>query len=186
MNMNTDSHSSGICAIVKGVYVVQLRQQDFYYNGKDVTIWTAVETATAIIAASIPVLRVFFKEKVSSFSNSRGKSTTNTGNRNSRSGVPLSVMNRSQRSSHTQTTMGKNKEGGWTSLEPIEDGSQDGLSQRSVLGDEESGRGCGDAGMAVVGGDVFATKGYEVSVEGNNGVRVTTATTVTTGPWRGV
>ncbi|PSN68609.1 hypothetical protein BS50DRAFT_599165 [Corynespora cassiicola Philippines] len=57
---------SGVCAIVKGIYVIQLRQQDFYYNGKDVTIWTAVETATAIIAASIPVLRVFFKEAVSS------------------------------------------------------------------------------------------------------------------------
>lgn len=27
------------------------------------TIWTSVETATAIIGASIPVLRVFFKDK---------------------------------------------------------------------------------------------------------------------------
>lgn len=34
-------------------------------NGKDVTIWTAVETATAIIGSSIPVLRVFIKEKAS-------------------------------------------------------------------------------------------------------------------------
>ncbi|KAF2795558.1 hypothetical protein K505DRAFT_239645 [Melanomma pulvis-pyrius CBS 109.77] len=54
---------SGVCAIIKGVYVVQLREQDFFYNGKDVTIWTSVETATAITGASIPVLRVFFKEK---------------------------------------------------------------------------------------------------------------------------
>lgn len=34
-------------------------------NGKDVTIWTAVETATAIVGSSIPVLRVFIKEKAS-------------------------------------------------------------------------------------------------------------------------
>ncbi|KAF1851398.1 uncharacterized protein K460DRAFT_362145 [Cucurbitaria berberidis CBS 394.84] len=54
---------SGVCAIVKGIYIVQLREQDFFYNGKDVTIWTSVETATAIIGASIPVLRVFFREK---------------------------------------------------------------------------------------------------------------------------
>ncbi|KAK2007674.1 hypothetical protein LZ32DRAFT_695249 [Colletotrichum eremochloae] len=32
-------------------------------NGKDVTIWTAVETATAIIGSSIPVLQIFIKEK---------------------------------------------------------------------------------------------------------------------------
>jgi hypothetical protein len=48
---------------------MQLREQDFYYNGKDVIIWTVVETATAIIAASIPILRVFFKEAVSSYHN---------------------------------------------------------------------------------------------------------------------
>ena len=37
----------------------------FSVNGMDVTIWTAVETATAIVASSIPVLRVFFREKAS-------------------------------------------------------------------------------------------------------------------------
>ncbi|KAF2680126.1 hypothetical protein K458DRAFT_393099 [Lentithecium fluviatile CBS 122367] len=60
---------AGVCAIVKGVYLVQLAQQDFFYNGKDVTIWTAVETATAIVGASIPVLRVFFKDTISSLYN---------------------------------------------------------------------------------------------------------------------
>ncbi|KAF3805819.1 hypothetical protein GCG54_00005185 [Colletotrichum gloeosporioides] len=56
---------SGVCAITKGVYLVQLEQGDFFFNGMDVTIWTAVETATAIVASSIPVLRVFFREKAS-------------------------------------------------------------------------------------------------------------------------
>ncbi|KAL4416996.1 hypothetical protein CABS03_00347 [Colletotrichum abscissum] len=56
---------AGVCAIIKGIYLVQLEQGDFFFNGKDVTIWTAVETATAIIGSSIPVLRVFIKEKAS-------------------------------------------------------------------------------------------------------------------------
>ncbi|KAF6803662.1 hypothetical protein CSOJ01_10738 [Colletotrichum sojae] len=64
---------SGVCAIIKGVYLVQLEQQDFFFNGKDVTIWTAVETATAIVAGSIPVLRVFFREKASTLGSDRNK-----------------------------------------------------------------------------------------------------------------
>ncbi|KDN67724.1 hypothetical protein CSUB01_10646 [Colletotrichum sublineola] len=43
----------GVC-VIRGVYLVQLEEGDFFFNGKDVTIWTAVETATAIIGSSIP------------------------------------------------------------------------------------------------------------------------------------
>ncbi|KAI8940708.1 hypothetical protein NX059_001974 [Plenodomus lindquistii] len=133
---------AGICAIVKGIYIVQLRQQDFFYNGKDVTIWTVVETATAIIAASIPVLRVFFKEKVSSYTGSRGKSSRNS--------IPLSSLpQHSQQSSyHTATVqaMGPSKDGGWVAMDPVEDGS-DGASQRSILRHEEDGLGRGNAGL---------------------------------------
>jgi hypothetical protein len=130
--------SAGVCAIIKGVYLLQLRQQDFYFHGKDVTIWTVVETATAIIAASIPVLRVFFKEAVSSYNHSHGRS--NGGRSNART-VPLSNLSRSHRSSHTATiqSMGKGREDGWTTLEPIEDGIEDASSQRSILRDEEHG-----------------------------------------------
>ncbi|OAL51188.1 hypothetical protein IQ07DRAFT_679479 [Pyrenochaeta sp. DS3sAY3a] len=137
---------SGVCAIVKGVYIVQLRQQDFFYNGKDVTIWTAVETATAIIAASIPVLRVFFKETVSSFSNSRGRS-----HNQSTKTVPLSRISRSHQTSQSVTmhAIGKNKDGGWTTLEPIEDGSGDGASQKSILREEDINYGRGTAGIVI-------------------------------------
>ena len=126
--------SAGACAIIKGVYLLQLRQQDFYYHGKDITIWTVVETATAIIAASIPVLRVFFKEAVSSYNQSNSKS--NGGRSNART-VPLSNLSRS----HTATiqSMGKGREGGWTTLEPVEDSIEDASSQRSILRDEEHG-----------------------------------------------
>jgi hypothetical protein len=123
----TNTTSSGVCAIVKGVYVIQLRSGDFSYNGKDVTIWTAVETATAIIAASIPVLRVFFKDKVKSYGQSNGRS------RSGEKPVPLSNLNRS----HTATiqSLGKSKDGGWTTLEPIEDGAGDSSSERGILRD---------------------------------------------------
>ena len=82
-----------------------------------------METATAIIAASIPVLRVFFKEAVSSFSNSHRPSQSHSNSRP----VPLSKLNRS----HTTAlrSVGKGKECGWTTIE-------DGASQRGVLQDE--------------------------------------------------
>jgi hypothetical protein len=127
---------AGVCAIVKGVYVVQLRQQDFFYNGKDVTIWTAVETAVAIVGASIPVLRVFFREKVSSLTNSRAKSlapstlkyiptTTSMGGRV----IALNAMGPN-----------KNQDGVWTRIEPIDEQSEDAISMKSRrASDEESG-----------------------------------------------
>jgi hypothetical protein len=122
-------YRSGICAIVKGIYVNQLRSRDFSYDGKDVTIWTAVETATAIIAASIPVLRVFFKEAVSSYGHSHGRS-----HRSGSKPVQLSSFSRS----HTTTmrSLGKGRESGWTTLEPIGDDTGDRTSQMGILRDE--------------------------------------------------
>ncbi|KZL81335.1 hypothetical protein CI238_00368 [Colletotrichum incanum] len=73
---------AGVCAIIKGVYLVQLEQGDFFFNGKDVTIWTAVETATAIVGSSIPVLRVFIKEKASTLGYDKKKNNNNS-NQNS-------------------------------------------------------------------------------------------------------
>lgn len=120
---------SGICAIVKGVYVIQLREQDFSYNGKDLVIWTVVETATAIVGASIPVLRVFFKETICSYSRSRARTTKS---------VPLSRLNQSQHSTNTTTVhaMPQGKEGIWSMIEE----ESDSASQRGILEDEEMGR----------------------------------------------
>ncbi|KAH9909974.1 hypothetical protein F4778DRAFT_775883 [Xylariomycetidae sp. FL2044] len=61
---------SGIITIARAVYIVQLGGEDFSYDGKDVTIWSATEPASAIIAASIPILRVFVNKKTSSYKNS--------------------------------------------------------------------------------------------------------------------
>ena len=129
---------AGVCAIVKGIYIIQLRQADFSYNGKDVTIWTAVETAVAIIGASIPVLRVFFREKVSSYSNSRGRSMAPS----TLKYIPTTTT--TARRSIALNTMGpsKDNEGIWTRIEPINDREGDTRSERSIRdrrSDEEIG-----------------------------------------------
>jgi hypothetical protein len=99
---------------------MQLQQKDFFYNGKDVVIWTVVETATAIVAASIPVLRVFVKEKASSMGTSRGRSQQDTNK-----SVPLSRLTNNDRSRHSVTVSvlgtGKDREGAWTRIEPIDE-----------------------------------------------------------------
>ncbi|KAF2624047.1 hypothetical protein BU25DRAFT_442273 [Macroventuria anomochaeta] len=112
---------AGVCAIVKGVYIIQLRQADFSYNGRDVTIWTAVETAVAIIGASIPVLRVFFREKVSSYSTSRGRSMAPSTLRH----IPTTTA--TARCSIALNAMGpnKDKEGVWTRIGTIDERSGD-------------------------------------------------------------
>ena len=99
---------------------MQLQEKDFFYNGKDVVIWTVVETATAIVAASIPVLRVFVKEKTSSMGTSRGRSHQDTNK-----SVPLSRLTNNDRSRHSVTVSvlgtGKDREGIWTRIEPIDE-----------------------------------------------------------------
>ncbi|KAI6778035.1 uncharacterized protein J7T54_005822 [Emericellopsis cladophorae] len=77
LNMNsTEKMGVGVCmslgvlagtiAIVKSCYIPQLTDKDFSYNGVELVCWSASETAAAIIAASIPVLRVFIREKATS------------------------------------------------------------------------------------------------------------------------
>jgi hypothetical protein len=134
---------------------MQLREQDFYYNGKDVIIWTVVETATAIIAASIPILRVFFKEAVSSYHNA-----SNNPNRTQASSkaVPLSSLSRSR---HSTIVRGKDSSG-WTTLEPIDDTLEDGDSQRRILRDEEHGF---EKGRVVEHGGIMQTNTITVMVD---------------------
>jgi hypothetical protein len=154
----TTNDSAGVCAIVKGIYLMQLRQKDFYYNGKDVVIWTVVETATAIIAASIPVLRVFFKDAVCSYNKSHGKSYTR-----SNATVPLSHLSHSHPHSHTATvhSLGKGKEGGWTTLDAIEDG--DGASQRGILRHEEHGP--MSPGFTVGSPGIMQTSSFTITID---------------------
>ncbi|KAJ4333205.1 hypothetical protein N0V95_009486 [Ascochyta clinopodiicola] len=119
---------AGVCAIVKGVYLIQLRQGDFSYNGKDVTIWTVVETAVAIIGASIPVLRVFFREKVSSYSNSRGRSLAPSTLKH----IPTATGSARRSIALNPMAPNRDKEGVWTRIEPVDERGEDVRSVASV------------------------------------------------------
>ncbi|KAH6695678.1 hypothetical protein F5X68DRAFT_258234 [Plectosphaerella plurivora] len=57
---------AGIVAFVKCSVLPSVNGPNFLYDGSLVVIWVNVEATTAIIGASIPVLRVFFKEVKSS------------------------------------------------------------------------------------------------------------------------
>ncbi|KAH9908437.1 hypothetical protein F4778DRAFT_776737 [Xylariomycetidae sp. FL2044] len=52
--------------IARAVTLFNLQNQDFTYNGGDIVIWSIVEISMTIIAASIPVLRTFLRNAVSS------------------------------------------------------------------------------------------------------------------------
>lgn len=162
--------------------MIQLRQSDFSYNGKDVTIWTAVETAVAIIGASIPVLRVFFREKVSSYSNSRGGT-------HHRSGNPHSTLKHIPAGSNAGISAGRrsialgvvgkrgergDKEGGvWTRIEPIDESRGDAGSERGVrrerLSDEEIGVALGGDGDGNSREGIWASTTITREIEGNDG-----------------
>ncbi|CAI6333752.1 unnamed protein product [Periconia digitata] len=126
---------AGICAIVKGVFIGQIGQDDFTYNGKDVMIWTAAETATAIIGASIPVLRVFFKETISSHSQSQSH-TTGTGIGSDPSTTFRS--NTTKRRSTMQFSNNSQSMGLRTSVSCLDDQRHDFYELSSLRGDTES------------------------------------------------
>ncbi|KAL5114534.1 hypothetical protein ACEQ8H_007567 [Pleosporales sp. CAS-2024a] len=157
---------AGTCAIIKGIYLMQLREQDFYYNGKDVTIWTMVETATAIVAASIPVLRVFFKETVSSYTRSNDQANYRSTSRT----LPLSNLSRSHRSSHTATiqSIGRGRDVGWNSLDPIEDGIEDSSSERRILRDEEYAEEKGGAHVVIEHQGIMQTNTITVTSDSDD------------------
>lgn len=69
---------AGATAIVKAVLVVNMKSTDFTFARVDLTIWTLAEPAVSIMAISIPVLRMLYRElKTSSRSYFRNRSQTN-------------------------------------------------------------------------------------------------------------
>ncbi|KZL82516.1 hypothetical protein CI238_11404 [Colletotrichum incanum] len=53
---------AGACGIVKAVLVVSMTSTDITYDRVDLTIWTLTEPAASIMAISIPVLRMLYRE----------------------------------------------------------------------------------------------------------------------------
>ncbi|KAL0942647.1 uncharacterized protein CTRU02_200533 [Colletotrichum truncatum] len=68
---------AGACGIVKAVLVVNMTSTDITYDRVDLTIWTLTEPAASIMAVSIPVLRMLYRElKSTQRSYARSKSQT--------------------------------------------------------------------------------------------------------------
>jgi hypothetical protein len=57
---------AGATAIVKSVLVVNMTSPDITYDRVDLTIWTMAEPAASIMAISIPILRMLYRELRSS------------------------------------------------------------------------------------------------------------------------
>lgn len=63
---------AGATGIVKSVMVVHMTDPDITYSRVDLTIWTLAEPAVSIMAISIPVLRMLYREIKSSSQRSGG------------------------------------------------------------------------------------------------------------------
>ncbi|KAI0018446.1 hypothetical protein F4780DRAFT_781447 [Xylariomycetidae sp. FL0641] len=57
---------AGVAGIVKAVKVASMTSPDITYDRVDLTIWTLAEPAISIMAACIPILRMLYRELVSS------------------------------------------------------------------------------------------------------------------------
>ncbi|PVH72184.1 hypothetical protein DL98DRAFT_470755 [Cadophora sp. DSE1049] len=62
---------AGCAGIVKTIYLSKKDKSDFTYFVADLKIWTSVESATAIMAACVPVFRVLLKKASSHYHSSR-------------------------------------------------------------------------------------------------------------------
>ncbi|KAI9147200.1 Satratoxin biosynthesis SC2 cluster protein [Paramyrothecium foliicola] len=92
---------AGATAIVKAVLAVSMSSPDFTYARVDLTIWTLAEPAVSIMAISIPVLRMLYRELKSTSNRSyfRNKSNDNAVERGTGSKVtdPTSDFRKSQK-----------------------------------------------------------------------------------------
>ncbi|EMD58598.1 hypothetical protein COCSADRAFT_103379 [Bipolaris sorokiniana ND90Pr] len=61
---------AGVTAILRARYVELLTKLDLSYDATNTVIWSSAESSMAIVATSIPVLRVFFRQAVTSVINS--------------------------------------------------------------------------------------------------------------------
>ncbi|KAH5059800.1 hypothetical protein HBI73_208890 [Parastagonospora nodorum] len=71
---------AGATAIVRARYVELLTKQDLSYDAYNTVLWSFAETAMTIVATSIPVLRVFLKQAVTSVIESYNNSSGRSGN----------------------------------------------------------------------------------------------------------
>ncbi|KAI1495427.1 hypothetical protein F5X99DRAFT_426798 [Biscogniauxia marginata] len=94
---------AGVTGIVKSVKVLSMTSPDITYDRTDLTIWTLAEPAVTIMAASIPILRMLYRElKSSQRSYFRSRSRTTQSKNGPDKSRPNSKSRRTQygRTSH--------------------------------------------------------------------------------------
>ncbi|RYO65651.1 hypothetical protein AA0116_g2385 [Alternaria tenuissima] len=77
---------AGATAIVRARYVELLQTQDLSYEAYNSVIWSTAESAMTIVATSIPILRVFFKQAVSQAMSNYHNSTSRSKSKSTASG----------------------------------------------------------------------------------------------------
>ncbi|KAI1522365.1 Peroxidase-2 domain containing protein, partial [Pyrenophora tritici-repentis] len=140
---------AGATAIVRARYVEQLQEEDLSYEAYNSVIWSAAESAMTIVATSIPILRVFFKQRIreviTSYQNSssRSKSRTNaSGSNPSQPSQNASAIARENKQRSKRNTIHTMEHTSTDSLfVDLESGSKEGhIELDDLVVDEKTGR----------------------------------------------
>ncbi|KAI4622512.1 uncharacterized protein J4E87_006454 [Alternaria ethzedia] len=89
---------AGVTSILRARYVEQLQTQDLSYQAYNSVIWSTADTAMTVVATSIPVLRVFFKQAVNT-AISHYHNSTNRSNKSKSTGTGSTPSNPSNNAS---------------------------------------------------------------------------------------
>ncbi|KAH6865728.1 hypothetical protein BKA58DRAFT_226345 [Alternaria rosae] len=102
---------AGVTSILRAKYVEQLQTQDLSYQAYNSVIWSTADTAMTVVATSIPVLRVFFKQAVNT-AISHYHNSTSRSNKSKSTGTGSTPSNPSNNAStlanHSARRLNKN------------------------------------------------------------------------------
>ncbi|KAJ8124020.1 hypothetical protein ONZ43_g165 [Nemania bipapillata] len=126
---------SGVITLVKVVYLNQITDFDWTYASKDLAIWNMVEPAAAIIAASLPNLRVFIAKNTANLKASlRAGSNTRLRTRGNYQKTDDMYSENAQKTMKA-ITAGSDKRRGEATAWITARGEGDDNSERSILSD---------------------------------------------------
>ncbi|KAK8037318.1 hypothetical protein PG991_000664, partial [Apiospora marii] len=161
---------AGITGIVKSVLVSAITDPDVTYSRVDLTIWTIAEPAVTIMAASLPVLRMLYREfrssqrsyyKNGASSNQYGQTDNRTGNR--RNTMTANQHSRPHRKGNSVMVMSTSQ---W---QESQEALQRDLEAGSTGGGSHTGAAASRSGSGVRSPAHGITKTREVTVETSPG-----------------
>ncbi|KAI1150787.1 hypothetical protein F4825DRAFT_425199 [Nemania diffusa] len=124
----------GVITLVKVVYLNQITESDWTYSSKDLAIWNMVEPASAIIAASLPNLRVFIVKNTANLKASlRGASSTRLRTRGNYQKTDDDIYSENVQKTLKAITAGSDRRRGEVTAWITVRGEEDDNSARSIL-----------------------------------------------------